>query len=58
MAQERELKELQTIKSLLVVLLFKLGASTEEVGSALGLGLRRVQQMYPLRKIRKIKHQV
>lgn len=57
MVQESELKELQTIKSLLVVLLFKLGASTEEVGSVLGVGPRRVQQMYPLRKIRKIKHQ-
>jgi DNA invertase Pin-like site-specific DNA recombinase len=39
---------------LLVVLLLKLGASTNEVAIALGVSRRRVQQMIPVNKIAKL----
>lgn len=52
---ESELRELQNIKLLLVALLLKLGASSEEVGLALGVDSSLVRKMLPVRKLKRIK---
>ena len=52
---DKLLREAQNIKALLIVLLLKLGASSEEIGPALGVHPSRVRQMVPVSKIRKIK---
>lgn len=44
------LQELQSIKKLLVLLLIKHGATSEEIGNALGVDSSRVRQMFPMRK--------
>ena len=54
MAQE-ELKELQDIKRLLMVLLLKIGATPNDLGYALGVHPSRISQMLPVRKIGKSK---
>ena len=53
--EQDELKVFEQIKNLLVVLLVKIGASSEEIGEALGVGARRVQQLYSMTKIKRIK---
>lgn len=47
-------KELESIKRLLILLLLKLGASSEEIGSALGVDSSVVRKMLPIRSIKKI----
>jgi len=47
---ESELEELQNIRKLLMLLLFKLGATQEEVSKALGVSQARVSQMLPTKK--------
>jgi predicted transcriptional regulator len=49
-----ELQELQSIKKLLVALLVKLGASSEEVGEVLGVDSSTVRKMVPIQKIKKL----
>jgi len=44
------LKELKSIKKLLILLLIKSGATSEEIGLALGVDSSRVRQMFPMRK--------
>jgi len=51
----KELKELQAIKSLLIVLLIKLGGTPEEVALALGVHPSRISQIMPVRKIKRLK---
>ena len=51
---ESEIKELESIKRLLVVLLLKLGASSQEVALALGVDSSVVRRMVPGKKIKKI----
>lgn len=51
---ESELRELQNIKRLLVALLLKLGASSEEVGLALGVDSSVVRKMLPVKKLKRI----
>jgi len=46
--------DLQDIKRLLILLLMKVGASSEEIGAALGVDSSRVRQMLPARKVRKL----
>lgn len=50
--KDSKLKELQSIKKLLV-LLIKSGATSEEIGHALGVDSSRVRQMFPMRKAKK-----
>ncbi len=45
---------LEDIKRLLIVLLLKLGSTSEEIALALNLHPSRVRKMLPTRKIKKI----
>ena len=45
---------LEEIKRLLVVLLMKLGATSDEIAVALEVNSSRVRQMFPARKFKKI----
>lgn len=53
--EESTLKEVQSIKKLLVLLLIKSGATSEEIGHALGVDSSRVRQMFSMRKAKKSK---
>ena len=46
---------LDEIKKLLMTLLWKFGASSEELGAVLGVTDRRIQQILPTKKIARIK---
>jgi len=52
---EKMLREVRDIKSLLIALLLKLGASSDEIGAALRVHHSRIRQIVPARKIKKIK---
>ena len=52
--RSNEAKELENIKRLMIALLLKLGASSEEIGSALGVDSSRVRKIFPVKKIKKI----
>ena len=45
---------LEDIKKLLILLLLKLGSTSEEIALALGVDSSRVRQMIPARKIKRI----
>lgn len=47
-------QELEAIKRLLILLLLKLGSTSDEIGIALGVDDSRVRQLVPSRKIKKI----
>jgi NADH/NAD ratio-sensing transcriptional regulator Rex len=47
------LQELQSIKKLLVLLLIKSGATSEEIGRALGVDSSTIRKMFPMRKTKK-----
>ncbi len=47
-------EHLDDVKRLLVVLLLKLGATSDEIGIALGVNSSRVRQMFPVSKIKKL----
>ncbi len=47
-------KELDEIKRLLILLLLKLGSSSEELGLALGVDSSLVRRMIPTRSIKKL----
>jgi hypothetical protein len=49
-----ELNELQEIKRLLIALLLKLGASSAEVATALGVDSSVVRRMFPMKSIKKV----
>lgn len=49
-----ELKELESIKRLAVLLLLKLGASSEEIGTALNVDSSAIRRTFGVRKIKKI----
>lgn len=46
------MKELRNIRNLLVVLLIKLGANSDEVDFALHMGPGNLRGMFPFRKIK------
>jgi DNA-directed RNA polymerase specialized sigma subunit len=48
---DKELQELENIRRLLMLLLFKMGASATEIGGALNVTTSRVSQMMPARDI-------
>ena len=50
---DRAALEMEAIKRLLMLLLVKLGASTDEIGLALNISGRRVRQILPSRGIRR-----
>jgi hypothetical protein len=47
-------KQDESVKRLLVLLLLKLGATSDEIGMALGVDPSVVRKMIPIRLIRKI----
>ncbi len=47
-------KELENIKRLLIAVLLKLGASSQEIGLALGLDSSAIRKIVPVKKISKI----
>jgi len=49
---EKELQELENIRKLVILLLFKFGASLDEIATALGVTPGRVSQMMPARGIK------
>ena len=51
MMSAKEPQELENIQRLLMLLLFKMGASGDEIAGALGVSKARVSQMMPARKI-------
>ena len=53
-SEEQSLKELRQIKGLLILLLIKLGATSEEIAQASGVGESTIRTMFPMRKIKKI----
>lgn len=52
--QEPENETLEDIKRLLIVLLVKLGSTSDEIALALGVTPGRVRQLLPTSKIKKI----
>ena len=48
-----EAKELEQIKRLLIALLLKLGASSQEIGLVLGVDSSVVRHLFPIKKIKK-----
>ena len=53
--REEELKELQSIKKLLVLHLIKSGTKPKEIGKALGVTGRSIRNMFPMKGIKKSK---
>ena len=51
---DREAEELEAIKKLLIVLLVKLGSTSQEIGAALGVHHSRVRQIVPTGRIKKL----
>jgi hypothetical protein len=47
-------KELRQIKHLLMILLFKLGATSDELNIALKMGAANIRRQFSVKKIRKI----
>lgn len=52
---ESSLKELQSIKKLLILLLIKSGATSEEIGRAVDLDSSVIRKMFPMKKTKKAK---
>jgi DNA-directed RNA polymerase specialized sigma subunit len=50
-----ELEELQSIKKLVMLLLFKMDATQDEVATALGITQARVSQLLPTKSIKPAK---
>ncbi|HAF23509.1 MAG TPA: hypothetical protein DCK93_11480 [Blastocatellia bacterium] len=50
---EKDAKDLKSIKRLLILLLVKLGASSPEIGGALGIDESVVRRLVPARKVKK-----
>jgi len=44
---DAELKELRAIKKLLILLLLKTGATSEEIDKATGMGASNIRAMFP-----------
>ncbi len=52
---DKDLKELKQIKNLLILLLLKSGATSEEVNLATGMGAGNIRGLFPVRKGKKTK---
>ena len=49
-----QITELESIKRLLILLLLKLGATSQEIGAALNVDSSAIRKMLPIRSIKKI----
>jgi DNA-directed RNA polymerase specialized sigma subunit len=54
-SQPELLKELQTIRALLMLTILKIEGTTEEIAAALDVSNQRISQMIPASKIKKLK---
>ena len=50
----KEKGELEDVKRLLILLLLKLGATSDELGEALGVDGSAVRKMFSIRKVRRL----
>lgn len=55
MTQDEALKELESVKKLLIAVLVKLGSNSEEIGEILGVDSSRVRQLVQVKKIKRFK---
>jgi len=55
MTQDEALKELDSVKKLLIAVLVKLGSNSEEIGGILGVDSSRVRQLVQVKKIKRFK---
>lgn len=55
MDESEELKELQSIKRLMVLMLVKSGATSAEIGDALSIDSSTVRKMFSFRNIKRAK---
>jgi len=55
MSDKQTLNELQAIKRLLVLALIKYGATSEEIGRALGVDSSVVRHMFPIKETKRSK---
>jgi hypothetical protein len=53
MAKEK-MSEIETVNRLLVLLLLKLGATSEEIGAALAMDSSGIRKLFPIRGIKRI----
>ncbi len=53
MATEK-ITEIESVKRLLILLLLKLGATSEEIGAALRIDSSGIREIFPIRSIKKI----
>jgi hypothetical protein len=50
----KEVGEIESVKRLLILLLLKLGATSQEIGAALRIDSSAIRKIAPVRKIKKI----
>jgi hypothetical protein len=51
---EELVNQMESVKRLLILLLLKLGSTSQEIGAALGVDSSVVRKMLPVRSIKKI----
>jgi len=51
---DRAAQEVEAVKRLLILLLVKLGSTSDEISAALGVHPSRVRQLVPTSKVKKI----
>jgi hypothetical protein len=51
---KEKITEIEEVKRLLILLLLKLGATSEEIGAALGINSSGIRKIFPIRTIKKI----
>ncbi len=54
MPADEQITEVESVKRLLILLLLKLGATSQEIGAALGIDSSAIRKMLPIRSIKKI----
>jgi hypothetical protein len=50
----KEASEIESVKRLLILLLLKLGATSQEIGMALGIDSSAIRKLFPIRNVKKI----
>lgn len=51
---QKEASEIENLKRLLILLLLKLGATSQEIGTALGVDSSAIRKTFPVRNSKKI----
>ncbi len=49
-----QINDTESVKRLLILLLLKLGATSQEIGAALGVDSSSIRKMMPVRNIKKV----